>query len=72
MSCGWGSRSILGGGQKVSIEVKYQAHPVKDVIANFVKGFELPQGKFIQSYDWFYDSHKGVVVFQLFVGESEE
>lgn len=47
------------------MEIKYQVHTVPDIMKFFVDGFKLPDGQKIWNYEWFYDPHKGKVVFRL-------
>jgi hypothetical protein len=46
---------------------RYQEHSITTILEYFVKGFTIPDGQELASYDWFYDPHQGKVVFRLWL-----
>jgi hypothetical protein len=51
--------------------ITYQEHSFDDIIAYFVKGFTMPTGTSLVTYDTFYDLKTGTVLFKLVVDDGE-
>ena len=51
--------------ERCTVKAKY-------VMDYFVKGFEVPQGKKLVGFDWYFDALKGEVVFELKLEDASE
>ena len=54
-----------------TMRIEYQEITIQHVLDYFVKGFRMRRHEKITSYKWFYDAHKEVVVFRLFLEKEE-
>ena len=54
------------------MKIVWQHHRIDDVMDYFTKAFEVPEDQEILRHEWFYDPHKGVVVFKLVVTEASD
>lgn len=54
------------------METNWQTHSLENVMTFFIKGYSLPRGTRVVSYEWFIDTAQGKVVIALTTDKAED